>query len=195
MSEHNKINHNFLDHIIIEKGEFILFVLPMMLALCFITIEPSIGLIGGLFFLLFMYIVICKIDSEYLKYLGYIDETNSSWNKFIPPLHLTNRSELLDKQQSSTLKNTGSFLASIISFLLVGWFITYANNIEGRTCETVTEIIQSQWGYTAECEYVELEEITKNEYAGTAYLNDGDTVSVATHKSKDGEMQVVVTPF
>lgn len=195
MSEHNDINRNFLDHIIIEKGEFILFTLPTMLALYLIIIEPEIGLAGGLFFLFFIYIIICKVDSEYLKYLGYKDETSSSWEKLIPPLYLANRSSLLDKEQKSPLQNAGGFMAGIISFLLVGWFITYANDIEGRTCQTVTEIIQSQWGYTSECEYVELEEITKNEHIGTAYLNDGDTVSVSTHKNKNGETEVIVMPF
>lgn len=71
----------------------------------------------------------------------------------------------------------------------------FPSNLEGRTCDTVTEIIQDNWGYMSECESVDLEEISKNRYAGTAYLDDGDTVSVVVHKKKNGGAEVVVTPF
>lgn len=195
MSGDNKPNGNFLDHIITEKGEFILFTLPTILSIILISFDPNIGLIGGLFFMFFIYAVICIIDSEYLKYLGYQDESISSWQRFVPPLHLKNRSQLLGKKETSALQNTGGFVAGIFAFLLVGGFISSAGNLEARTCDTVTQLIQDNWGYMSECESVDLEEIAKNRYTGTAYLDDGDTVSVVVHKKKNGDAEVIVTPF
>ena len=195
MSGDNKPNSNFLDHIIIEKGEFILFTLPAILSIMLISFDPNIGLIGGLFFMFFIYAMICIIDSEYLKYLGYQDEGIMSWQRFVPPLHLKNRLQLLGKKELSSLQNTGGFMVGIFVFLLVGGFISYVNNLEDRTCELVTEIVQKQWGYTSECKSVILKEITKNEYAGTAYLDDGDNIEIAVNKGRKGDIEVVAMPF
>lgn len=186
---------NFFEYIVTEKGEFILFTLPVLLSLFILILDPAIGLFEGFLLLIFSYVVICNLDVEYLKYLGYKDTENPTWTRFIPPVYLTNRSKLLGKECESVSANSVNLIAGIISFLLVGWFVTYANNIEGRTCDSVTEIIQNQWGYTAECKSVTLEEIGKNEYVGTAYLDDGDSVSVTVHKNRDGETEVTVLPF
>lgn len=186
---------NFFEYIVTEKGEFILFTLPVLLSLFILILDPAIGLFEGFLLLIFSYVVICNLDVEYLKYLGYKDTENPTWTRFIPPVYLTNRSKLLGKEYESVSANSVNLIAGIISFLLVGWFVTYANNIEGRTCDSVTEIIQNQWGYTAECKSVTLEEIGKYEYVGTAYLDDGDSVSVTVHKNRDGETEVAVLPF
>lgn len=186
---------NFFEYIVTEKGEFILFTLPVLLSLFILILDPTLGLFEGLLLLIFSYVVICNLDVEYLKYLGYKDTENPTWTRFIPPVYLTNRSKLLGKKYQSVSTNSVNLIAGIISFLLVSWFVTYANNVEGRTCDSVTEIIQDQWGYTAECKSVTLEEIGKNEYVGTAYLDDGDSVSVTVHKTRDGQTEVAVLPF
>lgn len=155
---------------------------PIVGAVLEFLLADTLGL-GTLLLFLLPNIALCSLDERKLKKAGH-KKPDKFW-VFIVPVYLWKRAGLVNQNRSYFWAWVVVFALSIVLSDVV--FADIDREIVAESaCETVSDIIRDNYGRTAQCKAVEIQnEIKPGFYNGQAFLDNGNVLPITIEEDEE----------